>query len=97
MAFSRYSGSPVLGLGSQYGTSQMVVSIRNAIKDGSITVKQVIARGAARLDTIAGEEYGDARYWWVLAAASNVGWGLQVPAGTVISVPSFDDISRIVG
>jgi hypothetical protein len=42
----------------------------------------------ARLDVMAGREYGDASLWWVIAAASNIGWGLQVPAGTRILIPA---------
>ena len=41
-----------------------------------------------RLDILAGTLYGDGRLWWVLAAASNIGWWPQVPAGTLIRVPA---------
>lgn len=54
-------------------------------------------KGAERLDTIAGDVYGDGRYWWVIAAASNIGWGLQVPAGTLLTVPDLAQVLAIVG
>ena len=47
-----------------------------------------------RLDVIAGQQYQDASLWWVIAAASNIGWGLQVPAGTKISIPT--NISEVL-
>ena len=47
---------------------------------------QIVATGADRLDTLAGTIYGDARYWWVLAAASDIGWCLQIPPGTLINI-----------
>lgn len=96
MAFSRYSRAPILNLGDQYGTSTAAVTIRNAVKNGNIKVKEIVARGYERLDTIAGATYGDGRYWWILAAASDIGWGLQVPPGTIIKVPDISDISQLI-
>ena len=50
------------------------------------------------MDIIAGEVYGDAALWWVIAAASGIGWGLQVPAGTVLNVPTrLEQVTRLVG
>lgn len=91
MAISRYSGSPIIDFGNQYGTSTAVTKIRRAITGGTIPYQEIIVRGSERLDTMAGELYGDAKYWWVLAAASNIGWGLQVPPGTVVRVISLSD------
>jgi hypothetical protein len=96
MAISRYARTPRLDLGSQFGTAIGVQNIRAAIKSGAMPVKTITLRGAERLDTLAGMLYNDSRYWWVLAAASNIGWGLQLPPGTVISIPDLADISRII-
>jgi len=41
-----------------------------------------------RLDTIAGRVYGNARLWWIIAAASGIGWPLQVPPGTQLLIPT---------
>lgn len=98
MAFSRYNRTTQLGLGVQYGTSRAIEAIRAGIAAGQIHVqREFIVRGAERLDTLAGVVYGDARYWWVLAAASDIGWGLQVPTGTVIKVPILSDVAKLVG
>jgi hypothetical protein len=96
MAFSRYARTPRLDLGSQLGTSRAVESIRSAIKDGRLPYEQIVVRGAERLDTLAGSVYGDSRYWWVLAAASDIGWGLQIPVGTVINIPDLSAIAQLV-
>lgn len=96
MPISRYSRTPLLQLGAQFGTSQAVTTIRQAIANGSIKTQEVVLRGAERLDTLAGSIYGDGRMWWVLAAASNVGWGLQVPPGTIILVPDLNDVISLV-
>lgn len=97
MTLSRYSRAPRLDLGAQMGTSEAAAVIRSAIKNGTITFNQIVVRGAERLDTIAGDVYGDSRYWWILAAASDIGWGLQVPVGTLINVPALGDIAQLVG
>ena len=94
---SRYSRAAHLDLGAQIGTSFAIQAIRAAMKNGTLATRQVIVRGAERLDTMAGSIYGDARYWWILAATSNIGWGLQVPPGTIINVADLGDITRIVG
>lgn len=96
MATSRYSSTPLIELGKYYGTSDAVTKIRKAIADGTIPYQELIVRGKERLDTISGEVYGDAKYWWVLAASSNVGWGLQIPPGTVVKIVSLSDVLTLV-
>lgn len=96
MAISRYSRSPKLEFGRQQGTSDAIVLVRQAVASGRIKTTELIVRGAERLDTLAGALFGDGRYWWVLAATSNIGWGLQVPPGTVLNVPNLSDVLRIV-
>lgn len=96
MATSRYTNTPVIDFGSQYGTSTAIASIRKAIANNQVSYKEIIVRGSERLDTIAGVLYGDARYWWILAAASNIGWGLQVKPGTVLKVIDLADALSLV-
>jgi len=96
MAISRYNGAPRINFGNQQGTSNYVMLLRRSIKEGSIPIiGSVIATGSDRLDTLAGSIYGDAKYWWVLAAASDIGWGLQVPPGTVLNVIDIQRIGEI--
>lgn len=97
MAFSRYARSPLLNLGEQYGTSLAPTTIRQAIAAGTIKTREMVVRGNERLDTLAGSIYGESRYWWILAAASDIGWGLQVPAGTIIRIPDLNDVAQLVG
>jgi len=98
MAFSRYARAPLLNFGTQYGTSRAREAIQYAMANNQLNITQVIVtRGLDRLDTISGVVYGDSRYWWVLAAASSIGWGMQVPPGTMIYVPDLAIVASITG
>ena len=48
-----------------------------------------------RLDTLANRFLGDGRLWWAIAACSQIGWGLQVPPGTIIKIPV--NLSQVFG
>tara|TARA_Y100001973_G_C5192520_1_gene331942 strand:- start:1739 stop:2008 length:270 start_codon:yes stop_codon:yes gene_type:complete len=62
--------------------------IRSAIISGALSYTTIQLSESQRLDTIAGQVYGRSSLWWIIAAASGIGWGLQVPAGTILSIPS---------
>jgi len=96
MTFSRYERTNVLGFGTQFGTSRSHSIIRDAIKNNQLRFKQIYLHEAERLDHIAGRSYGNARYWWIIAAASDIGWGLQVPPGTIIRIPDLNEVAKIV-
>ena len=69
-----------------------------AVEDGDIAVQRMTVKENERLDIIAGRVYGNSGLWWVIAAASGIGWSPQVPAGTIVFIPiNLSDISRIVG
>lgn len=58
-----------------------------ASSTGTLKCKTFTMNSTQRLDTLSGKYYGDSQYWWIIAAASGIGWGLQVPAGTLIRIP----------
>lgn len=86
MSLSRYLNVP----GPERNTKSMSLAssfIRRAVVNNVIESDTLILEEDRRLDQLAGKFYGDGAYWWVIAAASGIGWGLQVPSGTVIVVP----------
>lgn len=95
MAFDRYDNVDVIGFGELLGTSRSHVLVRQAVADGSVGFSTVILQGEERLDTLAGKLYGDGRYWWIIAAASGIGWAPQVPPGTVLKVPNLTQVARL--
>lgn len=97
MTFSRYSRAPILGLNKLYGTTKIGSIIRDGISLGLIKTKESVLIEGQRLDTIAGQEYGgQADLYWVIAAASGIGWPLQVPPGTKLVIPDLDDVANLL-
>lgn len=89
----RYGRSAVFAAGRALGTSFAVPIIRDEVKRGNIQVDEYITKEGERLDHIAARKLGSSKYWWVIAATSNVGWSMQVPPGTRLLIPV--DLSRI--
>jgi len=97
MAFSRYSRDRVIRGGKSRASASAVRVIRNGISRGILRFTERTLQGRERLDVLAGSIYGDSNLWWIIAAASNVGWGLQVPPGTRIVIPDRRQVLDLVG
>lgn len=79
-------------------STESINVIRSGIESGDIQITKVlILTEADRVEHIAGALYGDSRYWWIIAAASEIGWALQAPPGTIIKVPDINDVQRLLG
>lgn len=93
MPVSRYQNVPQVAAGRRYGTSTAQYRIRNAVINNRISYEEHVLKEGERLDIIAGRRYGNSLLFWVIAAASGIGWCMQVPPGTRIIIPS--DLSQI--
>jgi len=87
MAIGRYTNNPLINSGRGFATSSVSANIRSAVLTNSIAYSTRVLSEGQRLDTIAGQIYGVGSLWWIIAAASGIGWGLQVPAGTLLTIP----------
>jgi len=95
--FSRYSRDDLRANGTGLRVAQSVSAVRLGIAQGTIPiVDRIVLTQATRLDHIAAAAYGDARYWWIIAAASDIGWAPQAPPGTFIQIPDLKAVERIV-
>lgn len=94
MYINRYESDSLVD-GRILGVNGAIQRIRNGIANGSIDVRNLVLSEPDRLDNLAGRIYGDGRLWWIIAAASGIGWWLQVPAGTRIVVPI--DVNQVKG
>ena len=91
MALSRYSFSANLknSLGENYvSNSRSSTKIFRSVENQVISYSVHVLEEGERLDYLAGIYYGDSSFWWILAAASGIGYALQVPPGTIIRVPN---------
>ena len=94
MAAGRYTFVPKLFNFKSYATSDLIAKIFFAVDNGTIATSTHVVKQGERLDTIAGRVYGSGTMWWVIAAASGIGWGTQVPPGTLVRIPT--DLSLIL-
>jgi len=90
---SRYSYTALVE-GKTISNSDCARVIQQAMATGEIEVEVFTLAGNQRLDVLSGQFYGTSEFWWVIAAASGIGWGLQVPSGTLIRIPR--DLERVL-
>jgi hypothetical protein len=97
MPIGRYTFVSRFNQGKGISNPRIGSLIFNGVRSGKIPSTILTLPRGTRLDQLASERYGSASYWWVIAAASGVGWGLQLPAGTVIRIPiNLSDILALV-
>ena len=95
---NRYRRAPKIKSGQAYGTYVAGNVIYRAFQQGVLDVEQKVLTESQRLDIVAGEYYGDGTLWWVIAAASKIGWSLQVPSGTRLVIPTdINQVAALVG
>jgi hypothetical protein len=92
MATSRYAFVRRLD-GNSIATTDVSSRIYFAVQRNQIGYNTFKLTDLQRLDHVAAKTYGDATLWWVIAAASGIGWSMQCPAGTVLRVPS--DLNQV--
>ena len=88
MAVGRYTFVNRIDGGKGFSSPESMRKIYNGVISGAISVSFIKLKEGQRLDTIAAEKYGSSVYWWVIAAASGIGWALQCPPGTILRIPN---------
>jgi len=98
MAINRYSfvNSVTINNKTTLATNAISVKIYRACNSGDLPARNYVMQDGERLDILAGKYYGDSQYWWIIAAASGIGWGLQVPPGTLLRIPNSLSLSLAV-
>lgn len=84
---SRYQGGNVETLADRNG--QFQVGVQRPVYTVSAATRQVVVAAGTRLDMLAAREWGDPRLWWAIADANpDLVWFDDLPAGTVLRIPS---------
>ncbi len=87
MPISRYSLSARVRQSKGLSTSTNMSKIKTACDTGVLKYEVYVIQEGQRIDQLAGLAYQSSSYWWIIAAASGIGWGMQVPPGTVLKIP----------
>lgn len=70
--------------------------IRKAVLNDDLNYIIINKKEGIKLDFYASKYYGDAGLWWIIAAASGIGWWLQIPAGVQLFIPTnIDEIKNL--
>tara|TARA_B100000214_G_C23826256_1_gene562043 strand:- start:321 stop:617 length:297 start_codon:yes stop_codon:yes gene_type:complete len=93
VATSRYAFTSLLPGGQGIATSKYIKRVYYAVQSGALPFSSTTLVARQRLDHIAYLAYGSSDLWWVIAAASGIGWNLQAPAGTIVRIPK--ELSRV--
>jgi hypothetical protein len=97
MARSRYTFTTRINDGQGINGWMGSSPIFSAVEAGEIETTTIVLTQGQRLDHLAGQFYGDSRYWWVIAAASGIGWALQCPVGTIVKIPRNLEAALSIG
>ena len=89
MGISRHAFKKKIGTNTQtiFATNKCSSRIYRAIINRRLPYDSYILQAGERLDIIALRRYKNPDYWWIIAAASGIGWPLQIPAGTILAIP----------
>jgi len=87
------NGNILLGIKPKYATNEICNQIFKDCRNGRLQTETQIFVNGDRLDYMAQKYYGNGLDWWIIAAASGIGWWLQINAGTIITIPT--DIKQI--
>jgi chitinase len=96
MTLRRYTRTPVIIAGKKFGTSNLIPIVRENLNNGNVSFVTYVTKENERLDIIAGQYYNDGKLWWLIAAASEIGWGMQVPSNTILKLPKLEEISKYI-
>ncbi len=93
---NRYARSVLLE-GKYLSASDVERRIYTAVNNNAVRVQRRVLKEGERLDIIAGKAYGSGAYWWIIAAASGIGWSPQIPAGTMLRIPvDLNEVMKLV-
>ena len=100
MAISRHSFKRTISSNGRnfLSTNKCSSRIYQAVTRRALLCDSYVMKEGDRLDIIALKTYKNPDYWWIIAAASGIGWCLQVPPGTILAIPrNLNQVFSYVG
>lgn len=85
---SRYTRNRLIKGGKGISTNNVIPVLRAARDSGFLETYTIVLTEGQRVDQLAARYLGDGSLWWVIAALSNIGWNMQVPPGTNVTIPA---------
>lgn len=85
---SRYTRNRLIKGGKGISTNNVIPVLRSARDSGFLETYAIVLTEGQRVDQLAARYLGDGSLWWVIAALSNIGWNMQVPPGTTVTIPA---------
>jgi len=94
----RYQNTKKIKGGRMLATPQAARALSSAVQAGRLRTRTRVLKEGERIDIVASQELGDAKMWWIIAACSGIGWGLQAPPGTSLTIPvKLSEVKAITG
>ncbi len=72
----------------KYATSELCSRIYKDCKNGILEHDMLVYTKNDRLDKLSQKYYNNGLDWWIIAAASGLGWWMQINEGTQIIIPT---------
>ena len=92
---SEFDNKKVGSFGDLSGRS-IINDLFHAVERGEVRIQITEVSDGRRLDHYAQKYYGNGLNWWIIAAASGIGWWMQITEGIVLNIPTnIEDIEDI--
>lgn len=94
---SRYQGLPVYEAADAEGDPAATIAVRPTPAPPPVTATyQHVVSGAETVEYLAWRYYGSSAAWWRIADANPAIFPLDLQTGATVSVPTGEDIGRVV-
>lgn len=94
---SRYQSLPIYEAADAEGEINATIGLRpTPPPPQTVEVYQHILSGAENVEYLAWRYYGTSTAWWRIADALPVIFPLDIPTGATVSIPSGEDIGRVI-
>lgn len=92
---SRYARLPVYQAKDKHGTTRATIPIRRRLDGDTVTRLTYTMKAPETIEYLAWQFYKSSQEWWRIADAMPLGFPLDLPPGTRVSVPDVTQAGLI--